>query len=104
MIANPRCKQPQQLTASQRPAQLSNHWIIQPKATPAPVAAAERALVASRAVMTFLVEAGFWQIALSRSGVGHFHAAGYLGRHAIAVLIEISNWVPLAPPPSSRVF
>jgi clan AA aspartic protease (TIGR02281 family) len=37
---------------------------------------------------TFLGEQGFRRVALSRSGVGHFHAAGSLNGHAVAVLID----------------
>jgi hypothetical protein len=36
----------------------------------------------------FLSELGFHQICLSRSGVGHFHAAGSLSGHPVAVLID----------------
>jgi hypothetical protein len=36
----------------------------------------------------FLSQAGFRQVALSRSGVGHFHAAGSLNGHAVAVLVD----------------
>ncbi|MFL6594430.1 MAG: aspartyl protease family protein [Chthoniobacterales bacterium] len=36
----------------------------------------------------FLSQAGFRQVALSRSGVGHFHAQGSLNGHSVAVLID----------------
>lgn len=37
---------------------------------------------------TFLSEAGFHSIALSRSGVGHFHAVGSLCGRSVAILID----------------
>jgi clan AA aspartic protease (TIGR02281 family) len=36
----------------------------------------------------FLAQQGFRQIALSRSGVGHFHTAGSLNGHSVPVLID----------------
>lgn len=39
-------------------------------------------------IPTFLCAAGFEQVRLSRSGVGHFHAAGSLNGRAVAVLID----------------
>ena len=36
----------------------------------------------------FLIQEGFRQIALSRSGIGHFHTAGSLSGHPVAVLID----------------
>jgi len=36
----------------------------------------------------FLVQEGFRQIALSRSGLGHFHTVGSLNGHPVAVLID----------------
>jgi Aspartyl protease len=36
----------------------------------------------------FLLQAGFRRIALSRSGVGHFHAVGCLSGRSVAVLID----------------
>src|SRR5450432_815353 len=36
----------------------------------------------------FLTDAGFRQVRLSRSGVGHFHAAGSLNGRPVAVLID----------------
>jgi hypothetical protein len=36
----------------------------------------------------FLAQEGFRRIALSRSGVGHFHTAGSLSGHPVAVLID----------------
>ncbi len=36
----------------------------------------------------FLTQEGFQRIALSRSGVGHFHTAGSLSGHFVAVLID----------------
>ena len=39
-------------------------------------------------LQTFLGDAGFRQVPLSRSGVGHFHAAGLLGDRPVAVLID----------------
>jgi len=36
----------------------------------------------------FLAQMGFRQINLSRSGVGHFHAAGSLSGRSVAVLID----------------
>jgi hypothetical protein len=36
----------------------------------------------------FLVQEGFKQIVLCRSGVGHFHTAGFLGGRSVAVLID----------------
>ena len=36
----------------------------------------------------FLAEAGFHQVHLSRSGVGHFHTAGLLSGRAVSVLID----------------
>lgn len=35
-----------------------------------------------------LVDAGYERVALTRSGVGHFHAAGTLGGRAVAVLVD----------------
>jgi hypothetical protein len=52
---------------------------------------ADLGLVRPFRVMTlpaFLSKLGFHQIALSRSGVGHFHAAGSLSGHPVAVLID----------------
>ncbi len=37
---------------------------------------------------TFLCEAGFRQVRLTRSGVGHFHVAGSLNGRAVDVLID----------------
>jgi len=36
----------------------------------------------------FLTQDGFRQIALSRSGLGHFHTAGSLSGHPVAVLMD----------------
>src|SRR3982751_3646355 len=36
----------------------------------------------------FLSQAGFRQVALTRSGVGHFHVEGSLTGHSVAVLID----------------
>ena len=36
----------------------------------------------------FLLDLGYRQIALSRSGLGHFHTAGSLNGHPVAVLID----------------
>jgi len=36
----------------------------------------------------FLSNAGFRQVALSRSGLGHFHTAGSLSGHSVIVLID----------------
>jgi clan AA aspartic protease (TIGR02281 family) len=37
---------------------------------------------------SFLNDQGFRQVSLSRSGVGHFHAAGSLGGRPVAILID----------------
>jgi hypothetical protein len=37
---------------------------------------------------TFLREAGYQQVPLTRSGVGHFHAAGSLDAHAVDILLD----------------
>ena len=42
----------------------------------------------SMTLSAFLLAAGFHQVSLSRSGVGHFHAAGSLSGHSVAVLID----------------
>lgn len=45
-------------------------------------------MLAPGTLAAFLAEAGFRQVALTRSGVGHFHAAGSLSGHPVAVLID----------------
>lgn len=47
-----------------------------------------REIITLMTLSAFLVREGFRQIALSRSGVGHFHAEGSLSGSPVAVLID----------------